>query len=110
MPLEQLGAVMEKVEDKINQPLVKEGVIIAKGREGKPEAVILGFIPHDQRKFSYNFVFGLALTVVKIAKEHGGRPYATGLYFSRNADGVLGEERAKTQTSRSSGNGLSLKR
>ena len=95
VPLEQLGVVMEEVEDKVNQPLVKEGVIIAKGRDGKPEAVILGFIPHDQRKFSYNFVFGLALTVIKVAKEHGGRAYSTGIYFSHNANEVLGAERAQ---------------
>jgi len=95
VPLDKLGAVMEEIERKVNQPLVKEGVIIVKGRDGKPEAVILGFIPHDQRKFSYNFVFALSLTVIKIAREHGGRAYATGLYFSRNADEVLGKARAK---------------
>ena len=95
VPMEHLGEVMEEIERKINQPMVKEGVIIAQGRDGKPEAVILGFIPHDQRKFSYNFVFGLALTVIKIAKQHGGRAYATGLYFSHNVDDVLGKERAK---------------
>ena len=60
---------------------------------GKPEVVILGFIPSDQRKFSYNFVFGLSLTIMKIAEKHGGRPYATGLYFAGKADEILGDER-----------------
>jgi len=70
---------------------VKEGVIIQKGINGEPEVVILGFIPSDQRKFSYNFVFGLVLSIMKIAEKHGGRPYATGMYFSKKADSVLVE-------------------
>jgi Fe-S oxidoreductase/FAD/FMN-containing dehydrogenase len=95
VPLEKLGDVMGEIEDKVNQPLVKEGVIIKKSREGKPEAVILGFIPSDQRKFSYNFVFGLVLTIMKIAEKFGGRPYATGLYFTSKIKSVLGKERAE---------------
>ncbi|MBM3310249.1 MAG: FAD-binding oxidoreductase [Candidatus Aminicenantes bacterium] len=93
VPLENLGKVMEEVEHRINQPVVKEGVIIRTGREGKPEAVILGFIPSDQRKFSYNFVFGLVLTIVKIAEKYGGRPYSTGMYFVRKARAILGGDR-----------------
>jgi len=95
VPLENLGYVMEEIEYKINQPVVKEGVIIKKGRNGKPEAVILGFIPSDQRKFSYNFVFGLVLTIMKIAQKFGGRPYSTGLYFTRKSESILGKERKK---------------
>jgi Fe-S oxidoreductase/FAD/FMN-containing dehydrogenase len=95
IPLSSLGDVMTEIESKINQPLVKEGVVIRQSAGGKPEVVILGFIPSDQRKFSYNFVFGLALTLMKIAEKHGGRPYATGLYFSQKANAILGKERAK---------------
>jgi FAD/FMN-containing dehydrogenase len=86
VPLDKMADVLEEIEDKINQPVVKEGVIIKKGRDGKPEVVLLGFIPSDQRKFSYNFVFGLVLTILKIAKKHGGRPYSTGLYFTREIE------------------------
>ena len=93
VPLEKLGDVMEEIEHTVNQPVVKEGVIIKKGRDGRPEAVILGFIPSDQRKFSYNFVFGLVLSIMKIAEKHGGRPYSTGLYFTSKADKILGAER-----------------
>ncbi|MGB8953573.1 MAG: FAD-binding and (Fe-S)-binding domain-containing protein [Candidatus Aminicenantales bacterium] len=95
VPLDQLGAVMEEIENKVNQPVVKEGVIIKRGRGGKPEAVILGFIPSDQRKFSYNFVFGLVLTFIKIVKKHGGRPYSTGLYFTGKVNEVVGKERVE---------------
>ncbi|MCX6004185.1 MAG: FAD-binding and (Fe-S)-binding domain-containing protein [Chloroflexi bacterium] len=95
VPLSSLGDVMEEIEKKVDQPIVKEGVIIRESLNGKPEVVILGFIPSDQRKFSYNFVFSLALTIMKIVKKHGGRPYATGLYFTKKAGEVLGNSRAK---------------
>ncbi|MCX6563145.1 MAG: heterodisulfide reductase-related iron-sulfur binding cluster [Candidatus Aminicenantes bacterium] len=93
VPLDKLGAVMDEIEHKINLPVVKEGVIVKKGKDGKPEAIILGFIPSDQRKFSYNFVFGLVLTIMKIAEKYGGRPYSTGLYFTGKAAKILGAER-----------------
>ncbi len=95
VPLAALGDVMSEIEKKVNQPIVKEGVIIRKSLNDKPEVVILGFIPSDQRKFSYNFVFPLALTIMKIVKKHGGRPYATGLYFANKAAEVLGPDRAR---------------
>jgi Fe-S oxidoreductase/FAD/FMN-containing dehydrogenase len=95
VPLEKLGDVMEEVEDKVNQPVVKEGVIIKQGKNGRPEVVILGFIPSDQRKFSYNFVFGLVLSIMKIAEKHGGRPYSTGLYFTHKIEEINGKNRTK---------------
>ena len=93
IPLSALGDVMTEIERKVHQPVVKEGVIIREGAGGKPEVVILGFIPSDQRKFNYNFVFSLALTIIKIAEKNGGRAYATGLYFAKKAPEVLGKER-----------------
>ena len=95
IPLSRLGDVMTEIEGKISQPLVKEGVVVRNGADGKPEVIILGFIPSDERKFGYNFVFGLALSLVKIAERHGGRPYATGLYFSKKANEILGKKRAE---------------
>ncbi len=95
VPLESLGRVLKEIESSVDQPIVKEGVVIRKGANGKPEVVILGFIPSDQRKFSYNFVFSLVLTIMKIARRHGGRPYSTGLYFGKYADEIMGKERAK---------------
>jgi Fe-S oxidoreductase/FAD/FMN-containing dehydrogenase len=95
IPLSSLGDVMTEIERKVDQPVVKEGVVIRNGPDGEPEVVILGFIPSDQRKFSYNFVFGLVLTILNIAEKHGGRPYATGLYFAKKADKVLGKERVE---------------
>ncbi|MFA5308187.1 MAG: FAD-binding and (Fe-S)-binding domain-containing protein [Dehalococcoidales bacterium] len=93
IPLSSLGKVMAEISKKVGQPVVKEGIIIKEGRGGKPEVVILGFIPSDQRKLSYSFVFGLTLTITKIAIKYGGRPYATGLYFTGQAAKILGKER-----------------
>jgi Fe-S oxidoreductase/FAD/FMN-containing dehydrogenase len=95
VPLAALGDVMEELEDKVNQPLVKEGVVIRQGANGQPEVVILGFIPSDERKFTYNLVFGLILTVIKIAERHGGRAFATGIYLGNKAPKILGENRVK---------------
>jgi Fe-S oxidoreductase/FAD/FMN-containing dehydrogenase len=91
VPLSELGNVMTEIENKVDQPVVKEGIVIRNGANGKPEVVILGFIPSDQRHFSYNFVFGLSLTIMKIAERHGGRPYSTGLYFAANANEIIGK-------------------
>ncbi len=93
IPLSSLGEFMAQVEQKVNQPVVKEGVIIRQGLDGKPEVVILGFIPSDQRRFKYNFVFSLVLTIMKLAEKHGGRPYSTGMYFTTKADQIMGRER-----------------
>jgi len=95
IPLSGLGDFMAEVERKVNQPIVKEGVVIRQGANGEPEIAILGFIPSDQRRFNYNFVFSLVMTIMKIAEKVGGRPYSTGLYFSKKADKVLGAERVR---------------
>ena len=92
VPLGELGDAMHEIEGVIDHPIVKEGVIVGKGRDGTPEAVILGFIPADERKFNYNLVFGLALSVMKVAEAHGGRAYSTGLYFGGKVDDVMGAD------------------
>jgi Fe-S oxidoreductase/FAD/FMN-containing dehydrogenase len=92
IPLSELGGVMVEIEDKVDQPVIKEGLVIREGADGKPEVVILGFIPSDQRRFGYNFVFGLSLTIMKIAGKHGGHPYSTGLYFARKAKEIMGRD------------------
>ncbi len=99
VPLETFDKVMYQIERKVDQPVVKEGVIIKNGKDGEPEVVILGFIPSDQRKFAYNLVFGLVLTILKIAEKYGGRAYSTGLYFSGRSKQILGEARQKRMKS-----------
>ncbi len=88
VPLENLDRFLSEIESAIAHPLVLEGLVSKGG-----EVTVLGFIPHDERSFSYNLAFGLALSVIKIAKRHGGRAYSTGLYFAKEAENVLGRER-----------------
>lgn len=93
VPLDRLAAFLDRVGRTVAQPVVKEGLVLRRGRGGVPEVVILGFIPGDQRRFNYNLVFGLSLSIIKIAESLGGRAYATGLYFAGKAPSVLGEDR-----------------
>ena len=47
IPLSALGDVMEEIEGKVKQPIVKEGVVIRQGANGRAEVVLLGFIPSE---------------------------------------------------------------
>lgn len=97
VPLTELGSVMDEISEKVKQPFVVEGMV-TKG----DEVVLLGFIPHDERSFAFNLAFALALTVIEIARRHGGRAYSTGLYFRKEAASVLGEGRMKRLATRKS--------
>jgi Fe-S oxidoreductase/FAD/FMN-containing dehydrogenase len=92
LPLEGLAGGLEDIERLIRQPFVLEGMV-SKSPLGGYESTLLGFIPHDERRLTYNLAFGLALSVLNIAKKHGGRAYSTGLYFKRETESVLGVER-----------------
>jgi Fe-S oxidoreductase/FAD/FMN-containing dehydrogenase len=88
VPLKELPAVLGEIDAKIGQPFILEGMV-GKG----DQVVLLGFIPHDERSFAFNLAFALSLSVIKIAKAHGGAAYSTGLYFRREAPSVLGRDR-----------------
>ncbi|MDF1541620.1 MAG: FAD-binding oxidoreductase [Anaerosomatales bacterium] len=88
VPLESLADVLAEIDARIRQPFILEGMH-AKG----DRIVLLGFIPHDERLFAFNLAFALSLSVIRIAKQHGGSAYSTGLYFRREAQSVLGPER-----------------
>jgi Fe-S oxidoreductase len=93
VPLAEMPAVLGEIDAKIKQPFILEGMV-AKG----DRVVLLGFIPHDERSFNFNLAFALSLSVIKIAKAHNGSAYSTGLYFRREAPGVLGKDKlAKLQ-------------
>lgn len=94
VPLENLAATLEQAATAIRQPLALEGMVQT-NREGSPEGLVtlLGFIPHDERRLSFGIAYSLSLTLVRIAKRHGGRAYATGLYFTSEASNVLGKDR-----------------
>ena len=86
VPLEELGAVLSEIGERVKQPFVLEGML---GRGDK--VVLLGFIPHDERTLAFNLAFALSLVVIKIAKAHKGGAYSTGLYFRQEAKSVLGK-------------------
>jgi Fe-S oxidoreductase/FAD/FMN-containing dehydrogenase len=90
VPLSNLGRALKEIETRVELPMMMESMV-----DGTDEgqATLLGFILHDERKFTFNFAFALALTVLKIAKENGGHAYASGLYFSNEAANVLGADR-----------------
>lgn len=90
VPLTELAAVLAEIDAKIAQPFILEGMA-AKG----DRVVLLGFIPHDERSFAFNLAFALSLSVIKIAKAHGGSAYSTGLYFRREAQSVLGPDKVR---------------
>jgi Fe-S oxidoreductase/FAD/FMN-containing dehydrogenase len=93
VPLRTLDSFMTRLKNTLHQPVAMEGVLVGTGRGGEPEVVLLGFVPADERRFSYNIAFGMSLVVMQIAESAGGRAYATGLYFSGKAKSVLGAPR-----------------
>ena len=96
VPLSNLGVALQGLEARIKLPMLIEGMVTVHPGNGEADDVtLLGFILHDERKFTFNFAFGLALTALKVAKENGGRAYATGLYFTNEVENVLGSERAR---------------
>ena len=86
VPLDQLGEVLGKIDSRVKQPFVLEGML---GKGDK--VVLLGFIPHDERSLAFNIAFALSLVVIKIANEHRGGAYSTGLYFRQEGKKVLGQ-------------------
>ena len=93
VPLESLDKALNEIEDAVHLPLVIEGMLAKGGAEA--EVILLGFIPHDERSFGYNLAFGLALSVIKKAKNYGGRIYGSGLYFAHEAEDILGTQRIR---------------
>ncbi len=91
-PVNTMAGVLCDIETHIKHPLVVEGMLV--GGEGRPiQAILLGFIPHDERTFGFNVAYAASLSVIKIAKKHGGRGYTTGLYFAGEGERVLGPAR-----------------
>ncbi len=91
VPLERLTEALGAIEDGIHHPVAIEGMV-AKG-EDDPQVVLLGFIPHDERRVGYNLGFGLSLSTIEKTKQYGGRAYGSGLYFAHEAKDILGAER-----------------
>ncbi|HEX8967700.1 MAG TPA: FAD-binding and (Fe-S)-binding domain-containing protein [Chloroflexota bacterium] len=85
-----LAPVLTELDRCIDGPLALEGLSV-RGNE----VVLLGFIPHDERRASYTFGYGWALSAIHIAERYGGRVYSTGRYFGSRAAHVLGSQRVE---------------
>ncbi|MBN2248199.1 MAG: FAD-binding oxidoreductase [Coriobacteriia bacterium] len=86
VPLGELDQVLSTIDARVKQPFILEGML---GKGDK--VVLLGFIPHDERSLAFNVAFALSLVVIKIANQHRGGAYSTGLYFRQEGKKVLGE-------------------
>lgn len=86
IPADKLDSVITGINKAVSLPVLMEGMV-AKG----DEIVLLCFIPHSEREFKFNLAFPLALSIIRIAEENGGRMYATGLYFAKDAPKVYGD-------------------
>jgi Fe-S oxidoreductase/FAD/FMN-containing dehydrogenase len=86
VPVDKIDTMFKEIGDRVGLPVLVEGMV-TKG----DEAVMLCFMPHSEKSFKYNLAFPLALSIVKIAEENGGRIYSSGLYFSKQAENVFGK-------------------
>lgn len=87
VPVERLGDMLKSAKKLVKMPFFIEGMVVS-----AKEVVLLGLIPHDERKFGFNFAYSLSLSLIKQAKKLGGRAYAAGPYLSQEAEAVYGKE------------------
>lgn len=92
VPLDNIDKVINEIDRKIKLPALMEGMITNDGM-----VTLLCFIPHSELSIKFNLAFPLALSIVKIAEDNGGRLYSSGLYFAQKADKVFGNKFAGIQ-------------
>ncbi|MBE0522901.1 MAG: FAD-binding oxidoreductase [Methanosarcinales archaeon] len=92
VPVDSIDKVLDEIERKISLPVMVEGMISNDNR-----ATLLCFIPHSERSIRFNLAFPLALSIIKIAQNNGGRIYSSGLYFAKQAEKVFGERFTRIQ-------------
>lgn len=90
VPLDKVDKVVSEIKQKIDLPVLMEGMVAKDGN-----VILLCFIPHSERSFKFNLAFTLGISIVKIAEENGGRIYASGLYFAKEAEKVYGNRLKK---------------
>ncbi len=88
-PLGKLGEVLVDIEEQFGYAeLSMEGTLI------RGELVtLLAFALEDERRPEYPLGFAAGIGVLKVAKKHGGRAYAPGLYLAAEARHVFGQRR-----------------
>lgn len=86
VPVDKLGEMLKAIKKLIKMPMFIEGMAVS-----AREVILLGLIPHDERRFSFNLAYALSLSLIKQAKKLGGRAYAAGPYLSQEAERVYGK-------------------
>lgn len=87
------GDVLERIEEKFPGAAIE--VTLARGERDEVEMACLLNIPADERKADYALGYLKMLDVIEMAKRRGGRAYSTGIYFSKEAESILGSERLR---------------
>ncbi|KGK97869.1 Fe-S oxidoreductase [Methanococcoides methylutens] len=90
VPVDKVGKVFNEIKAKVDLPVLIEGMVEKNGN-----VILLCFIPHSERSFKFNLAFTLGISIIKIAEENGGRIYASGLYFAKEAEKVYGDRLKK---------------
>ena len=88
VPMLRIEGVIEEIEKKF------PAIAITVTMLSHGEVSLLGHLLADERSPAYTFEFPRALEIIDIACQYGGRPYATGLYFTSYARKNLGAEKA----------------
>ncbi|MBE3584492.1 MAG: FAD-binding oxidoreductase [Limnochordaceae bacterium] len=94
-------ASLDKVLDDIGRLVAQAqggdvGEVAIEGSFVSPHEVsLLAFLLGDERRLSYTLGYRKSLAVADAARRHGGRVYGVGLYFTAEAEAVLGRERVE---------------
>lgn len=85
IPTKNISKVFNEINKKIDLPVLVEGMISKDN-----ETLLLCFMPHSEKSIKYNLAFTLALSIIKIAENNGGRLYTSGLYFAKDKEKIFG--------------------
>lgn len=90
---------LDKVLDDIGRSVAEAGDVNEVAIEGSfvspDEVSLLAFLLGDERRLAYTLGYRKSLAVADAARRHGGRVYGVGLYFTAEAERVLGRERVE---------------
>ncbi|MCD4806432.1 MAG: FAD-binding oxidoreductase [Methanococcoides sp.] len=87
VPTDSMADFLKAVDKKFKGDFVFEGIM-----ETPDRFIMMGFMLADERKTNYPLKFSSSLIVADIAKKHGGRLTATGIFFTDESKGLLGED------------------
>lgn len=92
LPLDSAAKVIKEADEKL------EGISMDLTMVNHDAFTLLAFLTGDERTAAYTAGFAKSLMMMDIAKKHGGREYAVGLYFTDAAGEALGKDRLKKIT------------